>query len=73
MIGLEDAPHTYEYSEHYKVLPAIHNWSLDPMRINGGILVAPDFTYYSDNNLEWMSISSLQAWIAKNLEYIGKI
>jgi UDP-N-acetylglucosamine 4,6-dehydratase/5-epimerase len=73
MIGLEDAPHTYEYSEHYKVLPAIHNWSLDPMRINGGILVAPDFTYCSDNNLEWMSISSLQAWIAKNLEYIGKI
>jgi len=73
MIGLEDAPHTYEYSEHYKVLPAIHNWSLDPMRINGGILVAPDFTYCSDNNSEWMSISSLQAWIAKNLEHIGKI
>jgi UDP-N-acetylglucosamine 4,6-dehydratase len=73
MIGPEDAPHTYEYPEHYKVLPAIHNWSLDPARINGGNLVAPEFTYSSDNNLEWMSISNLQAWIEQNREKIGKI
>ena len=73
MIGPEDAPHTYEYDEHYKVLPAIHDWSLDPERINGGRLVAPDFTYCSDNNSQWMSIESLQAWIEKNCEHIGKI
>jgi UDP-N-acetylglucosamine 4,6-dehydratase (inverting) len=73
MIGPEDAPYTYEYPEHYKVLPAIHNWSVDPKRINGGALVAPDFTYCSDNNLEWMSIVDLQAWIAQNSEHIGKI
>jgi hypothetical protein len=54
-------------------LPTIHNWSLDPARINGGTLVAPDFTYCSDNNLEWMSIADLQAWIAQNSELIGKI
>jgi UDP-N-acetylglucosamine 4,6-dehydratase (inverting) len=73
MIGPEDAPHTYEYPGHYKVLPAIHNWSLDPERINGGILVDPDFTYRSDNNAEWMSIASLRAWIEQNREHIGKI
>lgn len=73
MIGPEDAPHTYEYDEHYKVLPAIHDWSSDPERINGGKLVAPDFTYCSDNNVQWMSIKSLQAWIEKNREHIGKI
>ena len=73
MIGPEDAPYTYEYPEHYKVLPAIHNWSVDPKRINGGALVAPDFTYCSDNNLEWMSIVDLQAWIAQNSEHIGKV
>lgn len=72
MIGPEDAPHTYEYAEHYKILPAIHNWSHDPSRINGGKLVAPDFTYCSDNNAEWMSIVTLQAWIAQNSEKIGK-
>ena len=73
MIGPEDSPHTYEYAEHYKVLPAIHNWSQDPARINGGDLVASDFTYCSDNNTDWMSIKELQDWVAKNKEKIGKI
>ncbi len=73
MIGPEDAQHTYEYDEHYKILPAIHNWSLDPERINGGRLVAPDFTYSSDNNTDWMSTAALQAWIAQNHSTIGKI
>jgi UDP-N-acetylglucosamine 4,6-dehydratase/5-epimerase len=73
MIGSEDAPHTYEYADHYKVLPAIHNWSIDPERINGGTLVAPDFTYRSDNNQDWMSIASLQEWIEQNRDHIGKI
>lgn len=66
MIGTEDAPHTYEYAEHYKILPAIHNWSMDPKRINGGKLVAPDFTYCSDNNNEFMSVATLKEWIAQN-------
>ena len=65
MIGAEDAPHTYEYDGHYKVLPAIHNWSQDPKRIKGGILVSSEFTYCSDNNKEWMSIESLRDWLAK--------
>jgi UDP-N-acetylglucosamine 4,6-dehydratase len=73
MIGLEDAPHTYEYNEHYKILPAIHDWSKDPERINGGKLVAPDFTYCSDNNIDWMSIDTLTSWVEQNREKIGKI
>jgi len=73
MIGTEDAPHTYEYAAHYKILPAIHNWSQDPERINGGIPVGFDFTYCSDNNSDWMSIDTLRAWIRKYREEIGKI
>ncbi|MEI7429417.1 MAG: UDP-N-acetylglucosamine 4,6-dehydratase (inverting) [Betaproteobacteria bacterium] len=73
MIGPEDALHTYEYTEHYKVLPAIHNWSQDSARINGGNLVSPNFTYCSDNNAEWMSINGLRLWIEQNREKIGKI
>lgn len=73
MIAPEDALHTYEYEDHYKVLPAIHNWSLDPKRIKGGKLVTPDFTYSSDNNVDWMSIDTLGAWIAQNRDQIGKI
>ena len=73
MIGPEDAPHTYEYPEYFKILPAIHDWSHDPLRINDGKLVAPDFTYRSDNNPEWMSVETLRAWIDHNHDKIGKI
>ncbi len=63
MIGAEDALHTYEYDDHFKILPAIHNWSQDPARISGGVKVSQDFTYCSDNNTDWMSIETLQHWI----------
>lgn len=73
MIGSEDALHTYEYPEHYKILPAIHNWSVDPERIGLGNKVSPEFTYCSDNNLEWMSVEALQAWITQHRDKVGKI
>ena len=73
MISFEDAPHTYKFPKHYKVLPAIHNWSADPARINGGKKVAVDFTYCSDNNTEWMTINTLRTWIKINNDKIGKI
>jgi len=73
MIGVEDALYTYEYPEHFKILPAIHNWSNDPFRIKDGNKVAEDFTYCSDNNTEWMSIEALQAWIGQNRQKVGKI
>ncbi|MCQ8180221.1 UDP-N-acetylglucosamine 4,6-dehydratase (inverting) [Methylomonas sp. SURF-1] len=73
MIGLEDAPYTYEYDDYYKILPAIHNWSSDPERINQGVRVAPDFVYCSDNNTEWMSVAELQAWLEQNRDKVGKI
>jgi len=73
MIGIEDAPHTYEYKDHYKILPAIYNWSSDPKRNKGGTQVVEDFTYSSDQNKEWMSIEDLQQWIKDNREKIGQI
>jgi UDP-N-acetylglucosamine 4,6-dehydratase/5-epimerase len=73
MIGEEDAMHTYEYSDYYKILPAIHKWSEDPQRINGGVKVSPDFTYSSDNNTDWMSEAQLRAWIEANASMVGKI
>lgn len=73
MISFEDAPHTYEYDGYYKILPAIHNWSQDPLRINGGKLVPADFTYESDTNTEWMTIETLRDWVAKYHDAIGKI
>lgn len=66
MIGPEDVAHTYEYDDHFKILPAIHHWSDDPERIKRGRKVASDFIYSSDNNTEWMSPEVLGRWIAQN-------
>lgn len=73
MISAEDAYHTYQYPEHFKILPAIHNWSNDPNRIKDGIKVPEDFVYESDSNTEWMSVDSLKEWIEQNQNKIGKI
>ena len=73
MIGFEAAPHTYEYDAHFKILPAIHDWSSAAERIGDGRKVASDFTYSSDNNTEWMSVEELRAWIDCNRSSIGHI
>jgi UDP-N-acetylglucosamine 4,6-dehydratase/5-epimerase len=73
MIGPEDAPHTYEYPQHFKILPAIHNWSASPVRIKDGVKVAEGFTYASDNNPHWMTEAELGAWITSNAAKIGAI
>ena len=73
MIGSEDALYSYEYTDHYKILPAIHGWSSDPARIKDGIRVKSDFTYCSDNNVEWMSIDTLRDWITMNNQKIGRV
>jgi UDP-N-acetylglucosamine 4,6-dehydratase len=73
MIGVEDAPHTYAYEAHFKILPMIHNWSADRERIKDGAKVAEGFTYTSDNNTEWMPVDQLQSWIASNRGKIGRI
>ena len=73
MIGPEDALYTYEYPGHFKILPSIHDWSLDSERIGSGKKVDPDFMYCSDTNEAWMEISELQQWIKVNKDNIGNI
>lgn len=73
MISAEDAYYTYEYPEHFKILPVINNWSNSPERIKDGKKVAEGFVYSSDNNTEWMSSEQLQAWIDANRVKIGSI
>jgi UDP-N-acetylglucosamine 4,6-dehydratase (inverting) len=73
MISPDDAPHTYSYGDHFKILPAIHNWSAESGRIGKGIPVGEDFEYSSNTNTEWMSVKHLQEWIEKNRSSIGAI
>lgn len=73
MISPDDAPYTFEYERHFKILPAIHHWHISPERIRNGQRVAEGFSYTSDNNSEWMSQQALRDWVAANRCSIGKI
>jgi len=73
MISAEDSYYTYEYPEHFKILPVINNWSSDPIRIKEGIKVPEGFVYASDNNPEWMTHTQLHIWIEANRNKIGCI
>ena len=71
MIGVEDAPSTYEYDEYYKILPVINGWDSDVNRIKDGVKVSKDFSYDSETNNSWMSHSDVHSWLADNGEKLG--
>ena len=73
MIGAEDAYYTYEYDDYFKILPAINSWDEDKNRIKTGRRVAEGFSYTSDQNAEWMDVTTLRDWIASNRSKIGTI
>ena len=73
MIGSDDAPYTYEYKDYFKILPAINEWSKDPLRIGRGKKVASNFVYASNLNNKWMEINELKNWIHANRKKIGNI
>ena len=73
MIGEEDAASTYEYDDHYKILPIINGWGDDPLRIKGGKRVTSGFTYNSETNEEWMTKQELQTWLKANQQKLGRI
>lgn len=66
MIGHEDAPYTFEYDDYFKILPMINNLYTDQRRINNGIKVPEDFSYTSNLNSSWMSVSELQNWLTNS-------
>jgi len=73
MISPEDSYHTYEYPAHFKILPAIHQWSADAERIKDGRKVREGFTYASDTNVDWMTTEALRQWVDQNRAKIGSI
>lgn len=73
MISSEDAPYTYDYGDHYRILPAINNWSKTEDMIGSGVKVPDDFFYTSDSNSEWMTVDALRAWIDENRDKVGAI
>ena len=72
MIGIEDSYSTFEYKDHYKIIPQIYNWNEDKNRIKKGTKVKNGFIYSSDNNPNWMTKKDFKTWIDANRDYLGK-
>ena len=66
MIGEEDSLSTYEYGDHFRILPMIHNLYLNPKWIGNGARVPEGFSYKSNTNEDWMTRKTLQAWIKQS-------
>ncbi|WP_320200362.1 UDP-N-acetylglucosamine 4,6-dehydratase (inverting) [Agrobacterium sp. rho-13.3] len=71
MISAEDSYYTYEYADHFKILPAIYDWAESAERIKQGKKVEPGFVYSSDTNSEWMTDADMARWLEANEEKIG--
>jgi len=65
MIGLEDAPYTYEFDEYFIIFSQINHFDLSK-KINKGKLVSNDFQYTSSNNKDWMSEKVFLKWLKDN-------
>ncbi|RGP41833.1 UDP-N-acetylglucosamine 4,6-dehydratase (inverting) [Altererythrobacter insulae] len=71
MIGIEDAPFTFEYDEHFKILPTINEWAASEERIKNGKKVPDGFVYSSETNDDWMTHDELAHWIESNSDKLG--
>jgi len=71
MIGFEDSPRTYDFGDHYRIMPTINTgWE---SAAQAGNLVPADFAYSSDSNADWMTIDELKAWVETNRARLGEI
>ena len=71
MIAFEDSPRTYDFGDHYRIMPTINTgWEI---AAQAGNLVPADFAYSSDSNADWMTIDELKAWVETNRARLGEI
>jgi UDP-N-acetylglucosamine 4,6-dehydratase (inverting) len=71
MIGFEDSPRTYDFGDHYRIMPTIDTGWQDSAR--AGTLVPTNFIYSSESNSDWMTIEQLRGWIEHNQNHLGEI
>ena len=64
MVAVEDSRHTYEYNNHYMIVPEIysHNAAIVKKYLEGrpGKTLPENFSYTSDGNVSWLSVDDLR-------------
>ncbi|MEF3254640.1 MAG: UDP-N-acetylglucosamine 4,6-dehydratase (inverting) [Deferribacterales bacterium] len=63
MIPEDDARHTREYSDHYRIIPEFLNWEAPKEFGNGGKKLPDGFSYRSDNNHLWLTKEQLLEYV----------
>ena len=66
LISSDEAPYTYEFDQHFKILSPINGWSLCKKRTEGGMKVDESFFYTSENNPYWLNNNDLIGWLKSN-------
>ena len=65
MITEYDAPHTYEYDEHYIIYPNNYWWNRERLENVKGRKVGESFEYNSGTNTVWLNIQQLKTLLGK--------
>ncbi len=65
MIPVDEARQTLEFEDHFVILPSSQTLRLtdensSPTHLDNGRSVAPDFSYSSDNNEDWLTVEKLR-------------
>lgn len=63
LISTEDAPFTYEFKDHYKIVSAINDWTDHSGQVDGSKIVPKGFSYESNKNGHWMEVWELIQWL----------
>ena len=69
MIGESDSFSTYEYKDHFKILPNISPGNLSKY-VKNGKQVKEGFSYSSQNNNWWLSEKNFKDWVSKNNHFL---
>ncbi|MDR0454338.1 MAG: UDP-N-acetylglucosamine 4,6-dehydratase (inverting) [Deferribacteraceae bacterium] len=59
MIPVDDARHTREYNDHYRIIPEFLPWVMPHNGENRGNALPDSFSYSSDNNIQQLSAEEL--------------
>ena len=69
MITTSDSFYTYDLGKYYTIIPSTPRWELTEfIQKFKAEKVAPEFSYNSGENIDWLSVDDLRVLIKKHVE-----
>lgn len=73
MIGLEDSSVTFDFGNHYRLIPFFTETNVYSEEELNGRKVDENFTYSSDQNEDWMDVNDVKDWVKKNKTILERL